>query len=58
MNRNEDIFLLAGGIGAAVIEIASIYGAGICLFLPVMLTILYIGLKVFPDKSKNVAEQE
>lgn len=58
MKKNEFRFLLAICIGTFIFEIANINGLGLCAFLPMSLTILFIGLKLFPKKPKIIADQE
>ena len=53
MKKNEMFFYLVIAIGTGVVELFNVNGYGSCVFLPVMLIILYVGLKVFPKKEKS-----
>ncbi len=46
-NHKETIFYITIGLGTIIVEIANIYGAGICAFVPVMLILVFVGNKAF-----------
>ena len=50
--KNELLFYSVIAIATVIDEIANNYGAGICSFLPLMLIIIWVGLKVFPKEEK------
>jgi hypothetical protein len=53
MQRNEIWFYLVVGVGVFILEIANSYNVGLCLYLPIMLGICFVGLKVFPASSNK-----
>jgi len=57
MRKNEIRFLLAICISTIIFEIANINGLGLCAFLPITLTIVYIGLETVPEKPKIIADK-
>lgn len=58
MRNNEIRFLLAICIGTFIFEVTNINEVGLCAFLPITLTIVFIGLKTIPDMPKIITDQE
>ncbi len=59
MNKNVNIFFAAIMIAAVISEIANQYGVGICVYLPLMFGLLWLGLRAFPVlPGENLARME
>ncbi len=53
MNKNVNIFFAAILIATVINEVASQNGVGICVYLLLMLILLWLGLRAFPVLPKE-----